>query len=155
MLRAAAITEPLKGVSLPIAAQPKPFWQPLIAPIAVSVGTAGLPLMWMLGVEPKWIALFGLPLLAGGVVYLGNLQREIVARTWARRNAAWCVAIAGASLMAPEVELLVELQPDSKIKFLLDNTPWPGIAFLVAGCIFGWLQYKIDARQEASGMSSS
>jgi hypothetical protein len=144
-----------QGVSLPIVGQPKPFWQPLIAPIAVSVATAVLLLMWMQGFEPKWIALFGLPLLAGGVVYLGNLQREIVARTWARRNAAWCVAIAGASLMAPGVELLVELQPDSKIKFVLDNAPWPGIAFLVAGCIFGWLQYKIDARQEASGMSSS
>jgi hypothetical protein len=144
-----------QGVSLPIVAQPKPFWQPLAAPIAVSVATAVLLLMWMLGVEPKWIALFGLPLLAGGVVYLGNLHREIVARTWARRNAAWCVAIAGASLMAPEVELLVELQPDSNIKFVLDNAPWPGIAFLVAGCIFGWLQYKIDARQEASGISSS
>ncbi|MEI6528026.1 MAG: hypothetical protein WCP62_18510, partial [Planctomycetota bacterium] len=90
-------------------------------PIAVSVATAVLLLMWMLGVKPKWIALLGLPLLAGGVVYLGNLQREIVARTWARRNAAWCVAIAGASLMAPGVELLVELQPDSKIKFVLDN----------------------------------
>jgi hypothetical protein len=144
-----------QGVSLPIAAQPKPFWQKLIAPIAVSVATALLLLMWMLGVEPKWIALFGLPLLAGGVVYLVNLHREIVARTWARRFAAWCVAIAGASLIVPGVELLVELQPDSKIKFLLDNAPWPGIAFLVAGCIFGWLQYKIDARQEASGMSSS
>jgi hypothetical protein len=57
--------------------------------------------------------------------------------------------------MAPGVELLVELKPDSKIKFVLDNAPWPGIAFLVAGCIFGWLQFKIDARQEASGMSSS
>jgi mannitol-specific phosphotransferase system IIBC component len=57
--------------------------------------------------------------------------------------------------MAPGVEFLVELQPDSKIKFLLDNTPWPGIAFLVAACIFGWLQHKIDARQEASGISSS
>jgi small GTP-binding protein len=144
-----------QGISLPIAAQPKPFWQPLIAPIAVSVATAVLLLMWMQGFEPKWIALFGLPLLAGGVVYLGNLQREIVARTWARRFAAWCLAIAGASLMAPGVEFLVELQPDSKIKFVLDNAPWPGIAFLVAGCIFGWLQYKIDARQEASGMSSS
>jgi small GTP-binding protein len=144
-----------QGISLPIAAQPKPFWQQLAAPIVVSVATAILLLMWMLGVEPKWIALFGLPLLAGGVVYLGILHREIVARTWARRNAAWCVAIAGASLMAPGVELLVELQPDSKIKFVLDNAPWPGIAFLVAGCIFGWLQYKIDARQEASGMSSS
>jgi hypothetical protein len=144
-----------QGVALPIAAQPKPFWQKLVAPIAVSVATAGLLLMWMQGVEPKWIALFGLPLLAGGVVYLGNLQREIAARTWAKRNAAWCVAIAGASLMAPGVELLVELKPDSKIKFPLDNAPWPGIAFLVAGCIFGWLQYKIDARQEASGMSSS
>jgi hypothetical protein len=144
-----------QGISLPIAAQPKPFWQPLVAPIVVSVATAVLLLMWLLGVEPKWIALFGLPLLAGGVVYLGILQSEIVARTWARRNAAWCVAIAGASLMAPGVELLVELQPDSNIKFVLDNAPWPGIAFLVAACIFGWLQYKIDARQEASGMSSS
>ena len=144
-----------QGVSLPIAAQPKPFWQPLIAPIAVSVVTALLLIMWMLGVEPKWIAFLGLPLLAGGVVYLVNLQREIVARTWARRNAAWCVAIAGASLVVPGVELLVELKPDSKIKFVLDNAPWPGIAFLIAGCIFGWLQYKIDARQEASGMSSS
>jgi hypothetical protein len=56
--------------------------------------------------------------------------------------------------MAPGVEFLVELKPDSKIKFVLDNTPWPGIAF-VAACIVGWLQYKIDARQEASGMSSS
>ena len=144
-----------QGVSLPIAAQPKPFWLKLIAPIAVSVATAVLLLMWMQGFEPKRIALFGLPLLAGGVVYLGILQREIAARTWARRNAAGCVAIAGASLMAPGVELLVELQPDSQIKFVLDNAPWPGIAFLVAGCIFGWLQYKIDARQEASGMSSS
>jgi uncharacterized membrane protein YecN with MAPEG domain len=72
-----------QGISHPIAAQPKPFWQPLIAPIAVSVVTALLLLMWMLGVEPKWIALFGLSLLAGGVVYLVNLQREIVARTWA------------------------------------------------------------------------
>jgi hypothetical protein len=144
-----------QGISLPIAAQPKPFWQQLAAPIAVSVATAVLLLMWMLGVEPKWIALFGLPLLAGGVVYLGILQREIAARTWARRNAAWCVAIAGASLMAPGVELLVELQSDSKIKFVLDNAPWPGIGFLVGGCIFGWLQYKIDARHEASGMSSS
>jgi hypothetical protein len=144
-----------QGVSLPIAAQPKPFWLKLIAPIAVSVATAGLLLMWMLGVEPKRIALFGLPLLAGGVVYLGILQREIVARTWARRNAAGCVAIAGASLMPPGVELLFELQPDSQIKFVLGNSPWPGIAFLVAACIFGWLQYKIDARQEASGMSSS
>jgi len=124
-------------------------------PIAVSVATAVLLLMWVLGVKPKWIALLGLSLLAGGVVYLGNLQREIVARTWARRNAAWCVAIAGASLMAPGVELLVELRPDSKIKFVLDNAPWPGIAFLVAGCIFGWLQFKMDARQEASDMSSS
>jgi hypothetical protein len=78
-------------------------------PIAVSAATAVLLLMWMQGFEPKWIALFGLPLLAGGVVYLGILQREIVARTWARRNAAWCLAIAGASLMAPGVELLVEL----------------------------------------------
>ena len=111
--------------------------------------------MWMLGVEPKWIALPGLSLLSGGVVYLTILQREIAARTWARRNAGWCVAIAGASLMAPGVELLVELKPDSKIKFVLDNALWPGIAFLVAGCIFGWLKYKIDARQEASGMSSS
>jgi hypothetical protein len=144
-----------QGISHPIAAQPKPFWQQLAAPISVSVVTAVLLLMWMLGVEPKWIALFGLPLLAGGVVYLVNLQREIVARTWARRFAAWCLTIAGASLMPPGVELLVELQPDSKIKFVLDNAPWPGIAFLVAGCIFGWLQYKIDARQEASGMSSS
>ena len=144
-----------QGISLPIAAQPKPFWQPLAAPIAVSAVTAVLLLMWMLGVEPKRIALFGLPLLAGGVVYLGNLHREIVARTWARRFAAWCVAIAGASLMPPGVELLFELQPDSQIKFVLGNAPWPGIAFLVAGCIFGWLQYKIDARQEASGMSSS
>ena len=110
--------------------------------------------MWMQGVEPRWIALPGLPLLAGGVVYLGILQSEIVARTWARRNAAGCLAIAGASLMAPGVEFLVELKPDSKIKFVLDNTPWPGIAF-VAACIVGWLQYKIDARQEASGMSSS
>ena len=90
-----------QGISLPIAAQPKPFWQPLIAPIAVSVVTAVLLLMWIQGVEPKRIALFGLPLLAGGVVYLGILQREIAARTWARRNAAWCLAIAGASLMAP------------------------------------------------------
>jgi hypothetical protein len=57
--------------------------------------------------------------------------------------------------MAPGVELLFELQPDSQIKFVLGNSPWPGIAFLVAGCIFGWLQYKIDARQEASGMSAS
>jgi hypothetical protein len=144
-----------QGVSLPIAAQPKPFWQPLVAPIVVSVATAILLLMWMLGFEPKWIALFGLPLLAGGVVYLGILQREIVARTWARRNAAGCVAIAGASLMPPGVELLFELQPDSQIKFVLGNSPWPGIAFLVAACIFGWLQYKIDARHEASGMSSS
>jgi hypothetical protein len=144
-----------QGVSLPIVAQPKPFWQQLAAPIAVSVATAVLLLMWMLGVEPKWIALFGLSLLAGGVVYLGILQREIAARIWARRNAAWCVAIAGASLMPPGVEFLVEFRPDSKIKFVLDNAPWPGIAFLVAGCIFGWLQYKIDARQEASGMSSS
>jgi hypothetical protein len=144
-----------QGISHPIAAQPKPFWLKLIAPIAVSVATAVLLLMWMLGVEPKRIALFGLPLLAGGVVYLGILQREIAARTWARRNAAWCLAIAGASLMAPGMELLVELKPDSKIKFVLDNAPWPGIAFLVAGCIFGWLQYKIDARHEASGMSSS
>jgi hypothetical protein len=63
--------------------------------------------------------------------------------------------IAGASLIAPGVELLVELKPDSKIKFLLDNAPWPGIAFLVAGCIFGWLQYKMDARQEGFGMPSS
>jgi len=92
-----------QGVSIPIVAQPKPFWQPLIVPIAVSVATAGLLLMWMQGFEPKWIALFGLPLLAGGVVYLVILQSEIVARTWARRNAAWCLAIAGASLMAPGV----------------------------------------------------
>ena len=42
-----------EGISLPIAAQPKPFWQQLAAPIAVSVATAGLLLMWMLGVEPK------------------------------------------------------------------------------------------------------
>ena len=72
-----------QGISLPIVAQPKLFWQKLIAPMAVSVATAVLLLMWMQGVEPKWIALFGLPLLAGGVVYLVNLQREIVARTWA------------------------------------------------------------------------
>lgn len=143
------------GISHPIVAQPKPFWQKLIAPIAVSVATAVLLLLWILGFDPKWIALFGLPLLAGGVVYLVILQREMVARTWARRNAAWCLAIAGASLMAPGVELLVELKPGSKIKFVLDNTPWAGIVFLVAACIFGWLQYKMDARQEASGMSSS
>ena len=31
-----------QGVSLPIAAQPKPFWQPLIAPIVVSVATRKL-----------------------------------------------------------------------------------------------------------------
>ena len=109
----------------------------------------------MLGFEPKWIALLGLPLLAGGIVYLVILQREMVNRTWARRYAAWCLAIAVASLMAPGVELLVELKPDSKIKFVLDNTPWAGIAFLVAACIFGWMQYKMDARQEASGMSTS
>jgi hypothetical protein len=144
-----------QGISLPIVAQPKPFWQPLAAPIAVSAVAAVLLLMWMQGFEPKWIALLGIPLLAGGVVYLGILQREIVARTWAKCFAAWCVAIAGASLMAPGVEFLVELKPDSNIKFVLDNAPWPGIAFLVAACIFGWLQYKIDARQEASGMSSS
>ena len=144
-----------QGISLPIVAQPKPFWQKLAAPIAVSAATAVLLLLWMLGVEPKWIALFGLPLLAGGVVYLGILQSEIVARTWARRYAAWCLTSAVASLMAPGVELLVELKPDSKIKFVLDNTPWAGIAFLVAACIFGWMQYKIGARQEASGMSSS
>jgi len=139
-----------QGISLPIAAQPKPFWQPLIAPIVVSVATAVLLLMWMQGVEPKWIALFGLPLLAGGVVYLGNLQSEIVARTWARRNAAWCVAIAGASLMAPGVELLVELQPDSKIKFVLDNAPWPGIAVLCRG-LHLWLA-AIQDRCETRGV---
>lgn len=144
-----------QGISHPIVAQPKPFWQKLGAPIAVSAATAVLLLLWILGFDPKWIALFGLPLLAGGVVYLWILQSEIVARTWARRNARWCLTIAGASLIAPGVELLVELKPDSKIKFVLDNAPWPGIAFLVAGCIFGWLQYKMDARQEASGMSTS
>ncbi|MFN5271778.1 MAG: hypothetical protein ACK5E3_01130 [Planctomycetota bacterium] len=144
-----------QGISHPIAAQPKPFWQQLAAPIAVSVVTALFLLMWMLGVEPKWIALFGLPLLAGGVVYLVNLHREIVARNWARRIAAWCITMAGASLMAPKLDLFFELNPGSKLKFLLDNAPWPGIAFLVAACIFGWLQYKMDARREASGMSSS
>jgi len=144
-----------QGISHPIAAQPKPFWQTLAAPIAVTGATAVLLLLWMLGFEPQWIALFGLPLLVGGFVYLVILQHEMVNRTWARRNAAWCMAIAGASLMAPGVELLIELKPDSKIKFVLDNAPWAGIAFLVAACIFGWLQYKMDARQEASGMSTS
>jgi hypothetical protein len=31
-----------QGISHPIAAQPKPFWQPLIAPIVVSVATRKL-----------------------------------------------------------------------------------------------------------------
>jgi hypothetical protein len=70
----------------------------------------------------------------------------MVNRTWARRYAAWCLTIAGASLMAPGVELLVDL-PDSKLKLVLDSAPWPGLAFLVVACIFGWLQYKMDARQ--------
>jgi hypothetical protein len=39
-----------QGVSLPIAAQPKPFWQPLIAPIAVSVVTRKLR-----GLSPRFV----------------------------------------------------------------------------------------------------
>jgi hypothetical protein len=39
-----------QGVSIPIAAQPKPFWQPLIAPIAVSVVTRKLR-----GLSPRFV----------------------------------------------------------------------------------------------------
>ena len=118
------------------------WWWPAVAAFS-GLGVAGWA--WLLWAIPNPVvkALLGV----AGVVFVLVLKQNPA--FWYRRMAALCVSLAaGCSLwsVAAQVSFKIYGRENPIVEFAMDNSPpaWPAVAFLVAGCFFGWLSRTDD-----------